>query len=342
MTKRDPVRNEQQNYKKLKVKTKPIILENAPPLNSLPDLVKLSQSIILYKNIDSIMLWRLSPYITELNNLIGMTSLKETIFDQILYYLQGMHLRNDSQEYLHTMIFGSPGCGKTTVAKIIGKIYQSLGILSRNGNFKIAYRDDFIAGYLGQTAIKTKKLLNSCIGGVLFIDEVYALAPRDNDKDSFSKEALDILTAFLSEHKNDFCCIGAGYEQDVEECFFGMNKGLKRRFPWVHKIDTYSSEDMAQIFGKMVKEINWNVDFNNKTIVSIIEQNKKLFTNTGGDIETLLTKCKIAHSRRVIGLDIEHKFILTEEDLENGIVLVKKHKNFEEKDTINPMYSIYI
>jgi SpoVK/Ycf46/Vps4 family AAA+-type ATPase len=204
MTKRDPVRNEQQNYKKLKVKTKPIILENAPPLNSLPDLVKLSQSIILYKNIDSIMLWRLSPYITELNNLIGMTSLKETIFDQILYYLQGMHLRNDSQEYLHTMIFGSPGCGKTTVAKIIGKIYQSLGILSRNGNFKIAYRDDFIAGYLGQTAIKTKKLLNSCIGGVLFIDEVYALAPRDNDKDSFSKEALDILTAFLSEHKNDF------------------------------------------------------------------------------------------------------------------------------------------
>jgi SpoVK/Ycf46/Vps4 family AAA+-type ATPase len=325
MTKRDPVRNEQQNYKKLKVKTKPIILENAPPLNSLPDLVKLSQSIILYKNIDSIMLWRLSPYITELNNLIGMTSLKETIFDQILYYLQGMHLRNDSQEYLHTMIFGSPGCGKTTVAKIIGKIYQSLGILSRNGNFKIAYRDDFIAGYLGQTAIKTKKLLNSCIGGVLFIDEVYALAPRDNDKDSFSKEALDILTAFLSEHKNDFCCIGAGYEQDVEECFFGMNKGLKRRFPWVHKIDTYSSEDMAQIFGKMVKEINWNVDFNNKTIVSIIEQNKKLFTNTGGDIETLLTKCKIAHSRRVIGLDIE-----------------KKHKNFEEKDTINPMYSIYI
>ena len=170
-----------------------------------------------------------------------MKCLKETVFYQILYYLQNMHLRDNSSEYLHTMIYGTPGCGKTTVAQIIGKIYQTLGVLSRNGIFKIAHRDDFIAGYLGQTATKTQKLLKSCIGGILFIDEVYSLAPRENDKDSFSKEALDTLTAFLSEHKNDFCCIAAGYEEDVENCFFAMNKGLKRRFPWVHKIDNYTS-----------------------------------------------------------------------------------------------------
>ena len=89
-----------------------------------------------------------------------------------------MHKKNKEEEYLHTMIYGPPGCGKTTVAKIIGKIYQGLGILSRKGTFKIAYRDDFIAGYLGQTAIKTQKLLKSSIGGVLFIDEVYALSSQ--------------------------------------------------------------------------------------------------------------------------------------------------------------------
>lgn len=331
--------NEKQISKKIKVKKRqPVILDNAPPINCLHDLVEIGHSVKLYKNIDTVMLWRISPYIEQLDNLVGMKCLKETVFYQILYYLQNMHLRDNSSEYLHTMIYGTPGCGKTTVAQIIGKIYQTLGVLSRNGIFKIAHRDDFIAGYLGQTATKTQKLLKSCIGGILFIDEVYSLAPRENDKDSFSKEALDTLTAFLSEHKNDFCCIAAGYEEDVENCFFAMNKGLKRRFPWVHKIDNYTSEEMTSIFLKMVSESNWiiNVDF--EKINQLIKHNIKYFVNTGGDIETFLTKCKIAHSKRVISLDIEHKFILTISDLENGMDFVKKNKTEEDNRFLHTLY----
>ena len=342
MNKRGPLMNEKQISKKIKVKKRqPVILDNAPPINCLHDLVEIGHSVKLYKNIDTVMLWRISPYVEQLNNLIGMKSLKETVFYQILYYLQGMHLRDNSSEYLHTMIYGTPGCGKTTVAQIIGKIYQTLGVLSRNGIFKIAHRDDFIAGYLGQTATKTQKLLKSCIGGILFIDEVYSLAPRENDKDSFSKEALDTLTAFLSEHKNDFCCIAAGYEEDVENCFFAMNKGLKRRFPWVHKIDNYTSQEMTSIFLKMVSESNWiiNVDF--EKINQLIKQNIKYFVNTGGDIETFLTKCKIAHSKRVISLDIEHKFVLTISDLENGMDFVKKNKTVKEEDN-RFLHTLYI
>ncbi len=334
--------NEKQISKKIKVKKRqPVILDNAPPINCLHDLVEIGHSVKLYKNIDTVMLWRISPYVEQLDNLVGMKSLKETVFYQILYYLQGMHLRDNSSEYLHTMIYGTPGCGKTTVAQIIGKIYQTLSVLSRNGIFKIAHRDDFIAGYLGQTATKTQKLLKSCIGGILFIDEVYSLAPRENDKDSFSKEALDTLTAFLSEHKNDFCCIAAGYEEDVENCFFAMNKGLKRRFPWVHKIDNYTSEEMTSIFLKMVSESNWiiNVDF--EKINQLIKQNIKYFVNTGGDIETFLTKCKIAHSKRVISLDIEHKFVLTISDLENGMDFVKKNKTVKEEDN-RFLHTLYI
>ena len=144
-------------------------------INSLSDLIKIGQNIQMYKNIDTIMLWRITPYLEELNNLVGMDSLKESIFSQVIYYLQGMHIRNNSEEYLHTVLFGNPGMGKTTVAIILSKLYQAMGILSKNGPFKVAHRDDFIAGYLGQTAIKTTKLLKSCLGGVLFIDEVYAL-----------------------------------------------------------------------------------------------------------------------------------------------------------------------
>lgn len=323
------------------VKKKPrtrVKLSEAPPIMSINDLIEIGHSVKLYSNIDSIMIWRVTPYLEELNNLIGMEDLKQTIFNQVLYYIQGMHERNDTDEYLHTMIYGSPGTGKTTVAQLIGKIYQSLGILSKKGIFKIAHRDDFVAGYLGQTAIKTEKLLKSCIGGVLFIDEVYSLAPRENDRDSFSKEALDTLTAFLSEHKKDFCCIAAGYEEDVENCFFAMNQGLKRRFPWVHRITKYTPTELALIFNKMVEDINWETNIKQKDLEIMIANNSKLFQNAGGDIETFITKCKISHATRVISLREEHKFILTKEDLYNGLSLVKKHSKIVE-DPIPAFYT---
>tara|TARA_B100000902_G_C27201441_1_gene859280 strand:- start:179 stop:1195 length:1017 start_codon:yes stop_codon:yes gene_type:complete len=335
MSKSRPIAQEKHSKpvkKKARVRVK---LSEAPPITSINDLIEIGHSVKLYRNIDSVMIWRVTPYLEELNNLIGMEDLKQSIFYQVLYYIQGMHERNDTDEYLHTMIYGTPGTGKTTVAQLIGKIYQALGILSKRGSFRIAHRDDFIAGYLGQTAIKTEKLLKSCIGGILFIDEVYSLAPRDNDRDSFSKEALDTLTAFLSEHKKDFCCIAAGYEDDVENCFFAMNQGLKRRFPWVHRIDKYTPKELAHIFIKMVQEINWDTAIKFENIENIIGNNIELFKNAGGDIETFITKCKISHATRVISLGNEHKFILTKEDLDNAIVLVKKHKKIDNNHNLS-------
>lgn len=327
-----------ETIKKKRVRPK-IKLEDAPPVKSIKELIELGKSIKFYRNIDTIMLWRMLPYLQELNDMIGMDSLKETIFYQIIYYLQGLHTKNRNEEYLHTAIYGPPGCGKTTIAKIIGKIYQSMNILSPNGNFKVAYRDDFVAGYLGQTATKTKKLLNSCIGGVLFIDEIYALGPRDKDRDSFAKEAIDTITGFLSEHKNDFCCIVAGYEDEVRNCFFGMNKGLERRFPWIHRIPEYKSKELYQIFMKMIKESNWDIAFDEKTLTTIIENNKEFFKNAGGDIETFLTKCKMMHSKRVFCLGKEHKFILTKEDILQAIDFLKKN-NKEKEDDMRKLYYI--
>lgn len=304
----------------------------SPIANNIRDLINLGENMVVYENFDILMLWKILPYLQELDSIIGMKSLKETLFFQIIYYLQGLHICNN-EEYLHTVIKGPPGVGKTKISKIIGKLYDAMGILSNKGIFKVAYRDDFIAGYLGQTAIKTKKLLESCVGGVLFIDEVYSLAPRDK-RDSFSKEALDTLTAFLSENKNNFCCIVAGYEKDIEECFFANNSGLKRRFPWVHKIDSYTSEELTDIFLDMVRKMGWIMTSSKKDIVELIEKNKTLFEFFGGDIETFLSKCKMAHAKRVFNLNIKHKLKLTLEDLEGGIELVKKNKKEEQKQKI--------
>lgn len=315
-----------------KRKTKPKIkLENAPPVESIKDLIEIGRKIKFYRNLDTSMLWRITPYLEELDNMIGMESLKDTIFLQVMYYIQGFHTRNKN-DYLHTAIYGSPGSGKTTIAKIIGKLYQAMEIISPNGVFKIGHRDDFVAGYLGQSAIKTRKFLKSCLGGVLFIDEAYSLGPRNNDRDSFAKEAIDTINGFLSEHKNDFCCIVAGYEDEIIKCFYGMNGGLESRFPWKHRIGEYSSEDLSRIYMKMLKEINWEYSFELKELVNIFEKNKEFFQSAGRDIENYLTRCKLYHSKRVFSLGKEHKFIITVEDLNGALEMSKEnaHEDFDE------------
>jgi len=171
--------------------------------------------------------------LTELNNMVGMANVKEHMVDQILFFLQGFNVITrcgkctdctfglacikTQTEMLHTVITGPPGVGKTELGKILGKVYKELGILS-NDTFKLVTRSDLIAGYLGQTAIKTQKVIDEAKGGVLFIDEAYSLGNAEL-RDSFSKECIDTLNQNLSERR-DFLCIIAGYKEELEKCFF--------------------------------------------------------------------------------------------------------------------------
>ncbi len=330
--------DDMKNKVKKRVKNPKLKLENSPPATSIKDLIDMGRSLKYYKNIDTLMLWRITPYLEKLEALIGLKSVKETVFFQIIYYLQGLHTASN-EEYLHTCIIGPPGHGKTVLAEIICKIYQSMGVLSENGPFKIAHRDDFVGEYLGSTSIKTKKLLESCVGGCLFVDEVYSLSAGNQDKDSFAKEAIDTITGFLSDHRKDFCMIIAGYKEQVEKCFFGMNPGLKRRFPWVHTIEQYKDLELADIFIKMIGDISWKIDVPRESVEKLIKENKPFFTHAGGDIENFISKCKMIHSRRVFSSNDEKK-VLTIQDLNETIKYMKEHASVSEDKP--PPFGMYM
>ena len=316
-------------------------------IESLDDLIELLDKNPLLSNvsynINMKSIHNIKDDLIKLNNMVGMRSLKNNIIDQIVYFVQGLHTFEDKNDgdFLHTVIYGPPGTGKTEVAKIMGSIYSKLGILNKN-IFKKATRSDLIAGYLGQTAMKTRDLIESCIGGVLFIDEAYSLG-NEEKRDSFAKEALDTLCEALSDHKKDLMVIIAGYEDELKTCFFSFNQGLESRFTWRFKTQDYSPEEMKMIFNKKVEENNWKL----KNIpVSWFEKNMDYFRYFGRDMETLFSKTKIAHSRRVFCLDDCEKKIITIEDMDKGFEKyldndeIKKRKEQKEFNKIlrNTLY----
>jgi SpoVK/Ycf46/Vps4 family AAA+-type ATPase len=295
-------------------------------------------------NINMEGLHKIHTSLIDLNNMIGMKELKENIVDQILYYIQDL---NKSGDFMHTVIYGPPGTGKTEIAKIIGQIFSKLGILKK-GVFKKVTRSDLVAGYLGQTAIKTRDVINECLGGVLFIDEAYALGNNEK-KDSFSKECIDTLCEALSNHKEELMVIIAGYETELKECFFNYNQGLDSRFTWRFKTDEYKGEELYNIFLKKIKEIKWEVaesdNSEQKITKAWFEKNLEYFKFFGRDIETLLAKTKIVHARRVFCKPQTEKMKITMKDLEKGFELylkndeVKKRKEVESlKNIIKTMY----
>jgi SpoVK/Ycf46/Vps4 family AAA+-type ATPase len=306
-------------------------------INNISDLLSLIEIYPEDKNIEYNInmdaLHRIKEPLTELNNMIGMKNLKENIVDQIIFYIQNLHTLKSNikgNDFMHTVIYGHPGTGKTEIAKIIGSIFSKMDVLSK-GTFKKVTRADLIAGYLGQTALKTRDVVKECLGGVLFIDEAYALG-NEEKRDSFSKECIDTLCESLSEHKDDLMVIIAGYETDLNTCFFNYNQGLKSRFTWRFKTDEYNAEDLYNIFLKKVKDNGWNLSENSEIDVNWFKKNKEVFKFYGRDIETLFAKTKIAHSRRVFCLDSSTKKYLTNKDLEKGLEIYLKNEDINQKE----------
>lgn len=292
-------------------------------------------------NIDLKSLAQIKVELETLDKMVGMSTLKDSILDQLLYFIQGLHVSEKDPDFMHTILCGPPGTGKTEVAKILGTMYSKLGIL-KNGVFKKVTRSDLIAGYLGQTAIKTSKVITECLGGCLFIDEAYSLASSGGD-DIYSKECLDTLCEALSDHKGELMVIIAGYENELNETFFRVNRGLESRFIWKFKIDEYSGIELASIFMKKVEDNEWSLteeDIKKSALDAWFDKHKKYFEFFGRDVELLFSYTKVAHGRRIYGKIAECKKRLSMEDLYLGYKTFLLHS--KKKNERTELYGLYV
>ena len=202
----------------------------------------------------------LDELLGDLNKLIGLEGVKAKVSDliafqtvQILREKQGLH---SQKRTMHLAFTGNPGTGKTTVARIIGRIYKQIGLLSK-GHFIEVSRTDLIAGYQGQTALKVKKVIDEAKGGVLFIDEAYSITENDHS-DSYGRECLTELTKALEDYRNDLIVIVAGYTEPMNH-FFASNPGLKSRFNTFIEFPDYSAEELLSIFVKLCEENDYHL-----------------------------------------------------------------------------------
>lgn len=190
----------------------------------------------------------------ELGALVGMEEMKRMI-KEIYAWIYVNKKREEAglkagKQALHMMFKGNPGTGKTTVARLIGKLFLRMNVLSK-GHLIEAERADLVGEYIGHTAQKTRDLVKKALGGILFVDEAYSLG-RGGEKD-FGKEAIDTLVKHMEDKQHEFILILAGYSREMDD-FLTLNPGLHSRFPLVIDFPDYSIEQLMEIGQRMLKE----------------------------------------------------------------------------------------
>lgn len=241
----------------------------------------------------------------QLNSLIGLDNVKSEVnnlisFHRIQSLRQKAGLRTPKRT-LHMSFTGNPGTGKTTVARIVGKMYKELGLLSK-GHFIEVSRTDLIAGYQGQTALKVKEVIEKAKGGVLFIDEAYSLTENDHS-DSYGRECLTELTKALEDYRKDLVVIVAGYT-DLMTLFFESNPGLRSRFNTFIEFSDYQANELIEMLVKMAQDDDYQIDYTTKerirTIIEdVLEQKPENFSN-GRYVRNLYEMAIMNQAKRLI------------------------------------------
>ncbi|MGN0506731.1 MAG: AAA family ATPase [Lachnospiraceae bacterium] len=277
-----------------------------------------NESIIL----DTVREDKLNTLLEELDGLVGLKEVKTEIRSLInLIKVRKMREKYGLPEIemsYHMVFTGSPGTGKTTVARLVGKIYKELGILSK-GTMTETDRSGLVAGYVGQTALKVKEVVEKALGGVLFIDEAYALSSSvSND---FGSEAIDTLVKLMEDHREDLVVIVAGYTEEMKQ-FLKANTGLISRFNRFIPFPDYSEEELLDILQGMAKKAGLRLEEGvskrlKDYLLSMPEKEKREFGNARG-IRNIFETLVVNQANRIVALknlSVEQLTLVKEEDM---------------------------
>lgn len=247
---------------------------------------------------------RLDKLISDLEALVGLSSVKTEVHSLInlinIRQIRKMKGLPSNEMSYHMVFTGNPGTGKTTVARLIADIYKELGVLSKGGLTEVD-RSGLVAGYVGQTALKVAEVVKKAMGGVLFIDEAYALAPPNSTND-FGSEAIDTLVKLMEDKRDDLVVIVAGYTEEMSD-FLHSNTGLISRFNKFIEFEDYSNEELVKIMismanGMEMKLSDCALDKLRLKLMSMNQEEKKRFGNARG-IRNLFEKMLVGQANRL-------------------------------------------
>ena len=233
----------------------------------------------------------------NLEQLVGLENVKKNI-NNIFNLIKVEEKKGNKPIIGHYIFQGNPGTGKTTVGRILGKKFKDMRFLS-SGHFIEVTREDLIGQYQGHTAYKTTQILESAIGGVLFIDEVYSLI--NDTQDSFGMEAINAIVPFMENNRDKFILIIAGYTEPLEK-FLNTNNGLKSRFDYTIDFEDYTATQLYKIFFTFAKDYYWDAktDIRLKKLFETISRYKNKNFGNGREVRKIFEQIKQNQSNRLV------------------------------------------
>jgi stage V sporulation protein K len=272
---------------------------------------------------------RAAAVLAELGQLVGLDHVK-ALAHELYAFVEVQRLREArglkrQTQMLHMVFRGAPGTGKTTVARMLGRLFQALEVLPK-GHLVEVERADLVGEYIGHTAQKTREVVKRALGGVLFIDEAYALA-RGGEKD-FGKEAIDTLVKAMEDHRDEFLLILAGYPQEMR-AFLMANPGLRSRFPIQLDFPDYTPRELLEIGRQMVRDRQYRLSPDAESrLASWLESQRTAWQGTAGNGRMIRNLVERAIRRQAVRLlerhpdrrriTAEELMVLTAQDLEVG------------------------
>jgi len=266
----------------------------------------------------------------KLDTLIGLENIKQSV-KSLINYVKIRKLREEKELpnpplTLHMVFTGNPGTGKTTVARILSELYRAIGVLTK-GQLVEVDRSGLVAGFVGQTAIKTSDAVKSALGGILFIDEAYSLAPDVGSGNDFGREAIETLLKMMEDHRDDLIVIVAGYSSPMER-FITSNPGLESRFNRYFMFEDYNGDELFEIFISMCGKSEYILDddakeFAHEFFCVLYSTRDENFGNAR-HVRNFFENIVSVHSDRVSALEAHTREDLTtvlREDLEKAAAM---------------------